>query len=113
MQASDKKSADVLIQYFIVAKDKVKINTMHNGYHGHLNALNYNSISHVSTHAYVEGTLVIDVIDYSSKKSVWRSTLTKPLKKYKTPEERDQAINNLVRAMFSTFPAHQQIEKRV
>ncbi len=102
------ESADILISYFIVTKDKVKINSSYNtGYYGYNNCYRCASsvgVSHVSTRDYIEGTLVVDIIDNETKRSVWRSTLTKPIKDYDTGLERDQAINTAVKNMMKDLP---------
>ena len=109
-QVSDEESADVLVSYFVVTKDKVKVNSTHSGYYGRFAAPGYGRLAHVSTRNYVEGTLVIDVIDNYSKKSVWRSTLTKSIKNYDTADKREQAINNAMQSVFNTFPSNHPIK---
>ena len=106
-QIGDETSADVLVSYFVVTKDKMRVNTVNSAYNGRYRMAGYSGIAHVSTHNYVEGTLVIDVIDNDSKKSVWRSILTTPIKNYKTPAEREQVIDNAIKAAFESFPSDQ------
>ena len=101
------EKADVLVSYFVVTKDKVKVNSSYsggyasscyrcgNGYGG--------GVTHISTRNYVEGTLVLDIIDNDSKLSIYRSTLTKPLKSYETAEERQQAMNKAVSDMMQSL----------
>lgn len=99
--------ADVLVSYFVVTKDKIKINSTYSGgYYGHgYGHSGYGgSISNISTRNYVEGTLVLDVIDNKTKQSVYRSTLVKPIKSYDSIEERKQAINTVVNKMFKALP---------
>jgi hypothetical protein len=105
-ELDDTQSADVLISYFIVTKDKVKVNSTYSSGYGYYNR-GYAGVNHVSTRNYVEGTLVIDIIDNESQKTVWRSTLTKSLKDYDSVSEREQAINNAVKSMMNTFPSQQ------
>lgn len=102
------EQADVLVSYFVVTKDKVKVNASTNaayswscyrcgyGYGG--------GVTHINTRNYVEGTLVVDIIDNKSNRSVYRSTLTKPLKSYETVQEREQAINQAVSDMMQKLP---------
>lgn len=100
--------AGVLISYFIVTKDKVKFNSMYTGgYYGNSGCYRCASnigVTHISTRDYVEGTIVVDIIDNSSKQSIWRSTLVKPLKEYETSKERDLAIQQSVEVMFKNLP---------
>ena len=106
----DFDSADLLVSYFVVTKDKTKVTSSghapHYGYHsryGHRYGYGY-GYSHVSTRNYTEGTFVIDFIDNKSKETVWRSTLTKPIKNFKSVEERDEAIANVIKTMFNELP---------
>ena len=98
--------ADVLVSYFIVTKDKVKINSSYSGgYASSCYRCGYGGgVTHISTRNYVEGTLVVDIIDNKTDRSVYRSTLTKPLKSYETTKEREQAINKVVSDMMEKLP---------
>lgn len=101
--------ADVLVSYFVVTKDKVKVNSTGGGaYYGsgcYRCGYRYGGgVSHISTREYVEGTLVLDIIDNETKMSVYRSTLKKPLQSYDTPKERDQAIYKMVGSMIEKLP---------
>jgi len=98
------KSADVLISYFIVTKDKVKVSSNYSGNYGRYNRYALGGVSHIDAKNYLEGTLVIDVIDSESQRTIWRSTLTKSLKSYDEPAERQSAINNAVNSMMKSFP---------
>ncbi len=105
----DQSKADILISYFIVTKDKVKVNASYSGgYYGHgCSRCGYGyggGISHVSTRDYVEGTLVMDIIDNDTKLSVYRSMLTKPIKSFDTPQEREQAVTKVVSDMILPLP---------
>ena len=98
------KSADILISYFIVTKDKIKVNSNYNGSYGRFGYYGRVGVSHVDVRNYVEGTLVIDVIDNESQKIVWRSSLTKPLKHYQNNQERDDAVKKAVNSMIAQLP---------
>ncbi|KGJ94023.1 DUF4136 domain-containing protein [Colwellia psychrerythraea] len=105
--ATDEENADVLISYFVVTKDKMKIRSSGHspsyGYssrYGHAYGYSYGA-SNISTKNYTEGTFVIDIIDNKTKETVWRSTLVKPIKHYKTREQREQAVTELVNTMFA------------
>jgi len=101
--------ADILVSYFVVTKDKVKVNSSYSGgyYGGGCYRCGYaygGGVNQISTRDYVEGTLVVDIIDNETKLSVYRSTLTKPLKSYDTVQEREQAINKVVSDMIKPLP---------
>ena len=93
--------ADILVTYFVVTKDKVKVtSTPSTSYYSR-----YGSVlaSDVSARSYVEGTLIIDVIDADSNKSVWRSEAVKSIKNYDSAKERDKEISKMIDAMFDHF----------
>jgi len=100
--------ADVLVSYFVVTKDKVKVNSSYSGgYASSCYRCGYGyggGVTHISTRNYVEGTLVIDIIDNKADRSIYRSTLIKPLKSYDTAQEREQAINQVVSDMMAKLP---------
>ncbi|NQZ28357.1 MAG: DUF4136 domain-containing protein [Colwellia sp.] len=101
------EKADVLVSYFVVTKDKVKVNSSYSGgYASSCYRCGYGyggGVTHINTRNYVEGTLVLDIIDNDSKLSIYRSTLTKPLKSYETAEERQQAMNKAVSDMMQSL----------
>lgn len=100
------EQADVLVSYFVVTKDKVKVSAS-GGYASNCYRCGYSyggGVTHISTRNYVEGTLVVDIIDNKTDQSVYRSTLTKPLKSYETTQEREQAINKVVSDMMQKLP---------
>jgi hypothetical protein len=53
---------------------------------------------------YEEGTLLIDFVDAATHKLVWRGTGQSRLRDYKTPEERDQRVQEVVRAILKKYP---------
>lgn len=103
---ADNEAADVHVRYFVVTKDKVRVtSTGQSGYYGNNlrygRAYGYNYAGpNLNTKKYTEGTFVIDIIDNKSNETVWRSTLVKPMKKYETAEEREQAVIDLINIMF-------------
>jgi hypothetical protein len=98
-------SADVIISYFIVTKDKVKVTSSYSGRYGRYGVHGYGGVSGIDARDYVEGTLIIDVIDNESQKTIWRSTLKKSLKSYDDSADRELAINNAVSSMMESFPS--------
>jgi hypothetical protein len=107
--AKEKTGADILISYFVVTQDKMKVNSSgHSAYYGHSSrygrAYGYGyGTPNVNVKNYTEGTFVVDVIDNKTQKTVWRSTLVKPIKHYDTIEERKDAITALINTMFGTL----------
>lgn len=101
-----KDQADILVAYQIVTKDKTQVRDYgpsvayrcyrcFGGYAGVNNT--------VDVRNYTEGTIIIDMLDPKSNESVWRSMVSKPLKKHKTVEEKDQATFDGVTKMLENF----------
>ena len=100
------EKADVLVSYFLVTNNKIKVNSSYGG--GYANSCyrcGYGGgVTHINPRQFVEGTLVMDIIDNDTNRSVYRSTLTKPLKSYETSQEREQAINQVISDMMKKLP---------
>ncbi|MFD2167554.1 DUF4136 domain-containing protein [Thalassotalea euphylliae] len=105
IEEASENEADVLVSYFVVTKDKTKVYSTHTG--GYYGRYGYSAADsqQIHTRNYVEGTLIVDVIDRESMQSVWRSTLQKPIKHYDNTAEREAAINQAISSMMSTMPA--------
>ena len=71
------EQADVLVSYFVVTKDKVKVNSSYSGgYASSCYRCGYGyggGVTHINTRNYVEGTLVLDIIDNVCKLSIYLS----------------------------------------
>jgi hypothetical protein len=53
---------------------------------------------------YEEGTLVVDVVDASSRKLVWRGTGSRAIRRDRTPDEATRNINAVVEEILKRFP---------
>ena len=62
------------------------------------------TISTTNTYNYTEGTLIVDALNPKNKKIVWRATATAELKEKKTPKERTQYVNKIIKKLMSSFP---------
>ena len=51
-----------------------------------------------------EGTLIIDMIDASTKQLVWRGSATGVLDENPSPEKVTQNVNNAVAAILAQYP---------
>lgn len=105
--ATDVEAADLLVSYFVITKDKTQIRASgHSPYYGYSSRYGHRygySYGHsdVRSKSYTQGTFVVDIIDNKTQETVWRSTLTKPLKNYDDLAERDEAVASLINTMFS------------
>ena len=60
--------------------------------------------SNVDVYQYNEGTLIIDLIDASTKELVWRGVAQKTLADNPRPEQIDKTINDAVAKIFQKYP---------
>lgn len=116
-KAVEGQKPDFYITYSITTQDKADIRNYntYNGvapgfrygrYHG---GLHYGSVGLIQTHEaqvvhYKEGTLVVDVISASNDKLIWRASAEGKLHKNKTPQQRQERINEVVEGMLDRFP---------
>ena len=75
------------------------------GTHGSSVAIGYSS-PNSGVRTYKEGTLVIDIIDSSSYKIVWRGVAEGRLPKTTSINERTQIVRDAVGMVFEEFPPY-------
>ena len=112
MVEADKANADMQVRFQLVTKDKTQLRTYNTGFYqcwrcrGHYGYGGITPVQQVEIKDYVEGTIIIDFVDPTEGKSVWRSVVSKAIKKTKIPVEEKQAkIQELVNAMLASFKA--------
>jgi hypothetical protein len=92
---------DLLLAYHVGVEDRIDVTDWgytyvgrYPGWAGH----------DVDVYHYREGTLVLDIIDASSKKLVWRGSAQGTLDVDPTPEQRERKINEAVAEILSGYP---------
>ena len=110
------QQADMLVKYLLVTQDKTKIRTYNTGVYNcwRCRGLHYPmhaSTTQIDVKEYVEGTLIIDIVDPKINKSVWRSVVTKAVKGKVPVEERQAKVQELIDAMLATFKAPIVVEE--
>ena len=101
---TDRSKAKVLVTYHLGVETKLDVNTINTGY-GYGPYGRYGGISSTTTvHEYQEGTLLIDMVEPSSKQLVWRGAGQARIREYSTPEEREQRVNEAVKQILEDFP---------
>ncbi|RDV26624.1 DUF4136 domain-containing protein [Alteromonas aestuariivivens] len=117
--SSDANDVDFLVNYSVTSEPRVDVDT-YNTYSGFAPGwgygrygpgpfvyggvgMGYQNTETRVTH-YDQGSLVIDVIDPVSNKLVWRGTANGRLPKNMTPEEKSEAVKNVVNNVLSNFP---------
>lgn len=106
---------DFYVNYSVVTDDRVSINSYNTyggygpgwGYYGYgwgpYGAWGVGS-THTSVNYYTQGMVVIDVVDASTNKLVWRSTADSRVDQKNSPEKKEQDLRKSVTKMFANFP---------
>lgn len=98
--------ADILIDFMVVTKDKTRI-TSYNTRYGY-RGFGFGYSGNVDVHHYTEGSLLIDLIDPASQKTVWRGS-SKTIIKKRTPEEKTELANLHTETIVQQMPLSHQI----
>lgn len=103
-----KEQADTLVSYHVTAKDRVKVRNYNTsvGYsrygYGHYGSVGYGTQTQVQN--YQEGILLIDMVDPTMKKVVWRGQGSKKIDKSLSTEESNVILNEYITALFNKIP---------
>ncbi|WP_394174395.1 DUF4136 domain-containing protein [Thalassotalea litorea] len=107
------ENADIQVRYQVVTKDKTRIRSYNTSFYScwscgpYYRGYNYGApVNDVDVKQYVEGTLIIDMIDPKLKKSIWRSQVSEAVKENIPVEEKQARIQELVDAMLASFQAN-------
>jgi len=92
---------DFYVAYHVGMKDMMKGSSTQN-YIGDRAHGTYTTLSDIQP--YKEGTLLIDIVDAASNQLVWQASALTEVHPGMTPEERNERIGSVVRAMLSHFP---------
>jgi hypothetical protein len=100
--STPKESADFLVAYQVMLKDKVDLTTVYGGY-GYRYGWSGVPTQTFATQ-YQEGTLLLDILDPRTKTIVWRGSASARIEESTTPEEREQRVRKAVQAILEKFP---------
>jgi len=105
---SDDGIVDFYVNFHADAQDKVDVDAVAStyGYYGYPGW--YPTDSAVYVQQYKEGTLMIDIIDRTGKKLIWRGTGEARLSEHSTADDRRKAIDEAVRKVLAGFPPKPQ-----
>lgn len=103
------ESPDVIIDIFITAKKRTEAvaNTSGPGGYGYYGRYGYGggfSTTTVSYNDYLDGTLLINMVDKSTEKITWQGRGTKTLDEDASASKREQNINYAVKQIFTNYP---------
>ncbi len=109
-----KEQADTLVSYHVTTKDRVRVRNYNNnvgysrygygyGYgYGHYGSVGYGTQTEVQN--YQEGILLIDMVDPTMKKVVWRGQGSKKIDKSLSTQEFNVILNEYITALFNKIP---------
>ncbi|ROR94861.1 uncharacterized protein DUF4136 [Sinobacterium caligoides] len=111
--SNSNSNPDIFVSYGVLTEDRTDINT-YNTYSGYAPNWRYGyygnnyGIATGSTQTtvsnYKQGTLMIDFIDPKSNQLIWRGTADGRLDKDASPEERREALREVVDKILAQFP---------
>ena len=109
MKQADKSAADFLVTYHINIENRVDVQTVETGFH-YRPSWHWGGGFDTETvvRQYKAGTLVLDIIDRKSDKLTWRGAVETRLREGLTPEQRDQEVRDIVKALLAQFPPQKQ-----
>ena len=100
----DRSAAKVLITYHLGVETKLDVDTINSGY-GYGRYGGYGGINTTTTvREYQEGTLLIDMIDPSSKQLMWRGSGQARIRQTSSPEDREKRVAEAVKQILEKFP---------
>ncbi len=106
---------DFYVNYSVITEDRVSINT-YNTYGGYGPGWDYYGWGYygygpwgvgstqTSVSYYTQGNIVVDIVDASSNKLVWRGTLDSRLDQSSSPAQKEQDLRKALGKMFENFP---------
>jgi hypothetical protein len=100
---ADRADAALLVAYRLSIETKLDVDTIHTsagygvGWYGGM-------ASQTIVSEYEEGTLLIDLIEASSKQLVWRGTGEARVRESPSPEQREERVRQAVREILANFP---------
>jgi hypothetical protein len=106
---SKSDNPDVLIDIFVTAKKRTEAvaNTSGPGGYGYYGRYGYGggfSTTTVSYNDYVDGTLLINMVDKSTEKIAWQGRGTRTIDEDASASKREQNINYAVKQIFTNYP---------
>jgi hypothetical protein len=103
-QPSGEADPDFRVSYIVTVDTKTDIHTVPVSYYG------WGWWGFAATETYVDryeqGTLILDVIDASSNKLIWRGSAAARVVEDSTPAHRTQRVNEAVEKILERFPPH-------
>ncbi|WP_163934522.1 DUF4136 domain-containing protein [Paraferrimonas sp. SM1919] len=102
--------ADLLVNYFTKVEKKMDSTTFHSNFgydpywDGYWGYGSRTGMSHTRVREYKVGTLILDFVDASTKKLIWRGNAADTVKDNQTPAEATAQVVNAVTEMMKQYP---------
>lgn len=103
---SKTESGDLLVDVRITAKERQESTAYTSGGYGY-GGYRWGggmSTTSISTQTYVDGTLIITLVDAAKKEMVWQGVGVKTIDTDATPEQREKNITTAVAAILKNYP---------
>ncbi len=100
------ETADLIVDLHVKAQQQVTATANTTGY-GHPYRYGYGggfSTTQVSYDTYVDGTLIVNLVDAGTEKIVWQGTASKTVDETASPEKREANINYAIKQIFVNYP---------
>jgi hypothetical protein len=97
-------SADFLVSFQLQAKEKVSVNSTGDYYFGYRHYGRYGLGGDISTLHFIEGTIVIDIVDAATGELIWRGWAVTEMDSEPGPEQVQEYINESIRRILEEFP---------
>lgn len=104
-------STDFIVSYYISLDKKIEAAQLNKDYGYGFNSSSYtgafgggNVRSMAYTFEYLEGTLVLDIVNPENLHILWRGSFQTEIKKLKTAEAKDKRIKSAVKKILIAFP---------
>jgi hypothetical protein len=101
------ESPDALIELVVTTKEQKQATSTNTGggFYGRYGyGGGYGGITTTTVSTYVDGTLIINLVDSAIEKVVWQGRGTKTLEESASPAQREKNINYAVKTIFSKYP---------
>lgn len=93
------EAPDFYVNYYVTTKDKVEFRTYNSNYGTY-----WGGPGSVEAYQYVEGMLILDVLQPDGKSVLWRGWAEAEIDLDATPERREKRINEAVAKILDRFP---------
>lgn len=112
--ATTVEEADIVVKYLVTSKDKTRIRSFNTGFNSCWHCRGFygaHGSSDINVKQYVEGTIIIDLVDPKLNKSVWRSVVSSAIKNKTTVAEKQIEMQQAVDAMLADFKKPKEVLK--